>query len=92
MEDKVKINIVIDRRLWEKFKKKIYGEGGLGSLGKTVEDAIEEEIPELIVIRWLEEILKSRRDVSSEITPIEPRVATDAGRSIRSMRDERIDR
>jgi hypothetical protein len=43
MVRKKKINIIIDRDLWERFKTKVVNEKDLKGLSKAVEEAIEEK-------------------------------------------------
>ena len=89
MADKVKTSIVIDRRIWEEFKSKVGSERGLKMLSNAIEEAIEEEVSELLVIDALEKLLKPGVSIPLTISPIKPRVATDSGKVIREMRYSR---
>lgn len=88
MGDKVKTSVVIDRRIWEEFKTRIAREKGLRMLSKAVEEAIEEEISDLMVIRVLEELLGSNK-VSLIITPVKPGIPTDSGKVVGEIRGSR---
>ncbi len=90
MEDKIKTSIVIDRRLWEEFKLKVSGEKGLKMLSHAVEEAIEEEVSELLIVKALEEMLGSERKIPLTIVPVKPRDTTDAGKVVRGLRDSRL--
>ena len=68
---------------------KVGSERGLNMLSRVVEEAIEEEVSELLVVRALEEMLGSGREVPLTIVPVKLRVTTDAGRVVREMRDSR---
>ncbi len=90
MGDKIKTSIMIDRELWEEFKSKIGSEKGLRMLSKAVEEAIEDEIAERLIIKALEEMLKEyREEVPLTISPVKPKVATNAGKIVREMRESR---
>ncbi len=43
MDDKIKISIVIDHRLWEEFRSRVAGEKELRMLSEAVERAIEDD-------------------------------------------------
>ncbi|MEM1611335.1 MAG: hypothetical protein QXQ57_06790 [Sulfolobales archaeon] len=91
MKDKVKTSIVVDRDLWERFKSRVAVERGLRTLSRAVEEAIEEELYEQTVIRALEELLQEEMKAykSIQVTPVKPRVTTDAGYVVRELRDSR---
>jgi len=88
MVDKVKTSIVVDRRLWEEFKLKVGGEKGLRMLSKAVEEAVEEEVSELLVIKALNKMLENE-EISLTVVPVKPKVRTDAGKTVREMRETR---
>ena len=89
MVDKVKTSIVVDRKLWEEFKLKIGGEKGLRMLSKAVEEAIEEEVGELLVIKALNKMLENEEEIPLTVVPVKPKVRTDAGKTVREMRETR---
>ncbi|QOJ78951.1 hypothetical protein IG193_00345 [Infirmifilum lucidum] len=86
---KVKTSVVIDGELWERFKSRVGGEGGLRKLSRAVEEALEEELCENMVIEAIERLLGSEKP-PLEVTPVRPKVATDAGRAVREMRESRL--
>jgi len=87
--DKVKTTIVIDRRVWEEFKARIATEYGFKDLSKAVEEALKEELCDLIVVEMLSKYLENEK-IPLAITPIKPQVPTDAGKIVREVRDEQI--
>jgi hypothetical protein len=89
MVEKIKTSIVINRSLWERFKTKVVGEGGLKGLSEAVEEAIEEELCEDLIIEALEELLGSEKPPLT-VTPVKPEVQTDAGKAVRELRDSRL--
>ena len=90
MGDKIKTSIMIDRELWEEFKSKIGSEKGLRMLSKAVEEAIEDEIAERLIIKVLEEMLKEYgEEVPLTISPVKPKVITNAGKIVKEMRESR---
>ncbi len=88
MNDKIKTTIVIDRRLWEEFKSRIGAEGRLRSLSQAVEEALEDEISDLLAIKMLERMLGGG-EPPLIVEPVKPRVTTDAGKIVRKMRESR---
>jgi 16S rRNA C967 or C1407 C5-methylase (RsmB/RsmF family) len=86
MVRKKKISIIIDRDLWERFKTKVENEKGLKELSKAVEEVIEEKICEDLIIEALEEFLSSEKP-PLVITPVKPEIQTDAGKTVRELRD-----
>ncbi len=88
MNDKIKTTIVIDRRLWEEFKSRVGAEGRLRSLSQAVEEALKDEISDLLAIKMLEQML-SEGEPPLIVEPVKPRIDTDAGRVIREMRESR---
>ncbi|RLG70692.1 MAG: hypothetical protein DRO23_12985 [Thermoprotei archaeon] len=89
MEGKVKTSIVINRELWEELKSKVGSEKGLKMLSKVVEEAIEDELCELIIMKALSKILKPEKKIPLTIVAIKPKVPTNAGKVIREMRESR---
>jgi hypothetical protein len=89
MKDKVKTSIIIDRKLWEEFKSKVASERGLKGLSQAVEEAIEDEVSEVLIIKTFEDLLKQMGKMSLTISPVRPRVTTDAGKAVREMRKSR---
>ncbi len=87
--EKIKTSITIDRKLWEELKLKVGSRGGLKALSRAVEEAIEEEVADLLIIEALEREVKSE-ELPLTISPVKPRVATDAGKSVRELRELRI--
>jgi len=87
MKDEVKTSIVVDRRLREEFKLKVSGEKGLKKLSKAVEEAIKEEVSELLIAKALKEMFGSKKKIPLSIVPIEPHTSTDAGKVVREIRD-----
>ena len=90
MEDKIKTSIMIDRRLWEAFKSKVGSERGLRALSRAVEEAIEDEISDILIIKALEKLLGREREVPLVISPVKSKVVTDAGKVIKEMRGSRF--
>ena len=90
MRDKIKTSIMIDRELWEEFKSKVGSERGLRGLSRAVEEAIEDEISDILVIRALGKLLKHVREIPLVISPVRPKVVTDAGKTIKEMRGSRF--
>ena len=88
MSDKVKTSISISGKLWERFRSKVGGERGLRNLSRAVEEALEEELPEDLIMKALEGLLGP--EISPLIvTPVEPKVSTDAGKAVRELRESR---
>jgi len=87
--DKIETTIVIDRRVWEEFKARITTEYGFKDIGKAVEEALKEELCDLIVVEMLSKYLENEK-IPLAITSIKPRVPTDAGKIVREFRDEQI--
>jgi len=85
--DKVKTTIVVDRKIWEAFKAKIALERGLRDLSKAVEDALREELCELMVVEMLSEYLKES-GLKTTVNPVKPRIPSDSGMIVREIRDE----
>ncbi len=90
MRDKIKTSIMIDRELWEEFKSKVGSERGLRGLSRAVEEAIEDEVGDILIIRALEKLLEREKEIPLVISPVKPKVATDAGKAIREMRGSRL--
>jgi len=89
MEGKVKTSIVINRELWEELKSKVGSEKGLKMLSKVVEEAIEDELCELIIVKALSKMLKPEKKIPLTIVAIKPKVPTNAGKVVREMRESR---
>ena len=89
MVRKKKISIVIDRDLWERFKTKIIGKKDLKELNKAVEEAIKEKLCEDLIVETIEELLGSEKP-PLVITPVKPKIQTDAGKTVRELRDSRF--
>ena len=89
MSDKIKTSIVVDRELWEEFKSRVSSERGLKALSNAVEEVIEEEVCEKLLIKALEEMIGSGIELPLTITPVKPRVKTDAGEVVRELRVSR---
>ena len=87
--EKIKTSVTIDRKLWEELKLKVGSRGGLKALSRAVEEAIEEEVADLLIIEALEREVKIE-ELPLTISPVKPRVATDAGKSVRELRELRI--
>ncbi len=86
---KVKTSIVVDKELWEKFKEKVISSYGPRCLSKAVEEAIEEELVELIVVREIDASL-SKEKIFTTATPVKPRVKTKAEEVVREIRGSRV--
>jgi hypothetical protein len=86
MVRKKKISIIIERDLWERFKTKVENEKGLKELSKAVEEAIEEKLCEDLIVETIEELLGSEKP-PLVITPVKPKIQTDAGKTVRELRD-----
>ncbi|MBS7636762.1 hypothetical protein KEJ37_05450 [Candidatus Bathyarchaeota archaeon] len=86
MTDKIKTSILIDKDLWKKFKLKANVEEGLKGVSKAVEEALEEELSDLIVVKALENMISAPAG-AIEVSPIQPKVKTSAGKTIRELRD-----
>ena len=88
MGDKVKTSIMVDRRLWEEFKSRVSGERGLKMLSRAVEEAIEEEVSELLVADALSKLLEGE-ELPLTVAPVKPKVPTDSGKAVRELREGR---
>ena len=89
MVRKKKISIIIDRDLWERFKTKIIGKKNLKELNKAVEEAIKEKLCEDLIVETIEELLGSEKP-PLVMTPVKPKIQTDAGKTVRELRDSRF--
>jgi hypothetical protein len=89
MVGKKRISIIIDRDLWERFKTKVVNEKDLKELSKTVEETIKEKLCEDSIIETLEELLGSEKP-PLVITPVKPKIQTNAGKTVRELRDSRF--
>ncbi len=88
VKSKIKTSILIDKDVWERFKEKVLSERSLKELSKAVEEAIMEELVEVIVLEEIERAL-SRENIPLSIEPIRPRIKTRAEKIVREMRDLR---
>jgi hypothetical protein len=89
MVRKKKISIIIDRDLWERFKTKVISKKGLKELSKTIEEVIKEKLCEDSMIEALEKLLGSEKP-PLVITPVKPKIQTNAGKTVRELRDSRF--
>jgi len=80
---------VVNRELWEEFKSRIGSERGLKALSRVIEEIIEEEICERLIIKALEEIIGSKRELPLMIIPVKPRIETNAGKVVKKLRESR---
>lgn len=88
---RIKTSIMVDRELWEEFKSRVVAEKGLRGLSRALEEAVEEEVSDILVARALENMLKSLSLKPPRIvSPVKPRVTTDAGKTVRELRGSRI--
>ncbi len=85
----MKTSILIDRRLWEEFKSRIGGGGRLRALSRAVEEAIEEEVVDLVFAEELSKMLGACVESPLTVTPVRPLVPVDAGRVLRELRETR---
>jgi len=83
---KIKTSIVVDEKLWEKFKAKVGAEKGLKKLSEAVEDAIKEDLGEIIIANWLEAQLPGKQ-IPRKVTPVKPKTKTNAAAVLRKMRE-----
>jgi hypothetical protein len=86
MVRKKKISIIIDRDLWERFKTKVVSEKGLKELSKAVGEVMEEKLCEDSMIEALKKLLGSGKP-PLVITPVKPEIQTNAGKTVRELRD-----
>jgi hypothetical protein len=89
MVRKKKISIIIDRDLWERFKTKVENEKDLKELSKAVEETIEKKLCEDLIVETIEGLLGSEKP-PLVITPVKPKIQTDAGKTVRELRDSRF--
>ncbi len=88
VKSKIKTSILIDKDVWERFKEKVLSERSLKELSKAVEEAIMEELVEVIVLEEIEQVLP-RESIPLSIEPVRPRIKTHAEKIVREMRDSR---
>ena len=86
LTSKIKTSILIDKDLWKKFKLKANVEEGLKGVSKAVEEALKEELSDLAVAKALENMI-SATVRTIEVSPIQPKVKTSAGKVVRELRD-----
>ncbi|MDI9644608.1 MAG: hypothetical protein QFX35_05255 [Candidatus Verstraetearchaeota archaeon] len=87
MEEKIKTSIMIKRELWEGLKSKVGGKGGLRALSRAVEEAIEDDASDALIVGTLNAMLGDLKEKQLAVTPIKPKIQTDAGKTIREMRE-----
>ncbi|MDH7555739.1 MAG: hypothetical protein ACQXXL_08555 [Candidatus Methanosuratincola sp.] len=87
MEKKIKTSIMINRDLWEELRSRVGGRGRLKDLSRAVEEAIEDETGEALIIEALSSMLGDKEEIQLTISPVKPKVPTDAGKIIRGMRE-----
>lgn len=90
MDKKIKTSILIDRSLWDRFKRKASMEKGLKGLSEAMEKVLEEDLADMLIAKALEEMISSRPPISRAI-PIKPKVKTKAENIVYEMRRSRID-
>lgn len=86
MNSKIKTSILINEKLWKKFKLKANIESGLKGVSKAVEEALEEELSERIIAKSLENMAPTGTGMLV-VTLVKPKVKTSAGKVVREMRD-----
>ncbi len=89
MGGKIKTSIVIDRSLWEEFKRKVSEERGLKDISSLIGELIEENFSDSLIINALSKLIGEAR-VPEVLKPVKPLVETDAGRAVREMRDGEV--
>jgi len=82
-EDGIKTNIMIDYGLWEDFKSKVGNR-------RAIEEAIEDEISDILIIKALEKLLRRKKEILLVISPVKPKVSTDAGKIVGELRESRL--
>ncbi len=81
----MKTSVVVDRELWDRFKRKVGGERGLRSLSEAVEEAIEDELAEFLVSKGLPE--PDMEELPADrVEPVRPKVRTSAAETLRELR------
>lgn len=80
---------MVDSELWEEFKSRVGSERGLRALSRAIEEALEEEVSDVLVVKALEKLL-GEGEVPLDVTPVKPRVATNAGEAVRELRGARL--
>ncbi len=83
---KVKTSILIDRELWNMFKRKVVSEDSLRSLSEAVEQAIRDELTDFLVYEGLSDL---DAEEVTEVEPIKPKMKTDAAAVIKELRGYR---
>ena len=92
MKDKIKTSIVVDRRIWEAFREKVVSERGAKSISKAVEEALEEELVELLILEALDSLeVPSDVEAPPTVKPVEPRKPVKAEEVIREVREARVE-
>ncbi len=83
---KVKTSILVDKRLWDMFRRRVGSEGGLRSLSEAVEEAIRDELTDILVYEGLSELYEGE---ALEVEPIKPKARTNAAAVVRELRGYR---
>ncbi|MBC7127055.1 MAG: hypothetical protein H5T32_02395 [Candidatus Methanosuratus sp.] len=86
MERKIKTSIMINRDLWEDLRSRVGGKRGLKALSRAVEEAIEDETADALLVEALSAMLWDK-EIQLEVSPVKPRMPTDASKAIREMRE-----
>lgn len=87
MSEKVKTSIMVNREIWEEFRSRIAMRKGLKRLSQAIEEALEEEVSDILVAGTLEEMLKPLGNkIPKTVKPVKPKVPTDAGEAVRRLR------
>jgi len=86
MSGKIKTSIVIDRRLWYKFRARLLEEG-IEEISGVLEELVREELLEDYVSHSLEEMLDG--ELPEEVRPVRPLVETRAESIVRELRGGR---
>jgi Arc/MetJ family transcription regulator len=85
MGGNVKTSITVDEELWKAFKAKAAQERGLKRTSEAVEEALREEISDIIVVKALEE-MSSGEPSTFDVKAVKTKVETSASEVIREMR------
>ncbi len=88
MNERIKTSIIINKKLWDRFRHKISVEKNLKSLSKSVEEALEEELNELIIAEALEKMI-SAKPTTLETVPVKLKVKGKAEEVVRELRGSR---
>jgi hypothetical protein len=91
----VKTTIVIDEQLWKRLRESILRRhGSYRKLGETVEESVKIFDAEGTLIAMLSAmgLEPGEYPSSAEVIAGRPKVGVSAGRTVREMRDDRVDR